>query len=218
MTNLDESSDGVYHTQNVFRQLLAAMSEPGRVVAIPPWSPPDPSPFVSPPLASIALTLLDRQVTFATGGSGQQALAAALQTLTWAKAAEPGSPAEYVFIQEPTDAQEIRRFLSPLFAGELLNPGQGALITILVSRVQAVEPTDCPELSRIATRLWRMSGPGIPGTRLVAVSGLEEDWIRRREEMVRDYPMGTDFLLVDHEGHLVGVPRHTTLHQGTREV
>ncbi len=216
MTTVDEFFE-VYHTQHVFRQLLTAMSEPGRVVAIPPWSPPDESPLVSAPLASIAMTLLDNHVTFATGGRGQKALAAALQTLTWAKAAEPGNFADYVFIHEPSDPREIQSFLSPLFAGTLLNPDKGALITILLSRVQPLDMVDYHGVSGTATRVLIMSGPGIPGTRLVAVSGLGEDWIRGREELGRDYPMGVDLLLVDHEGNLVGVPRHTTLHQPTRE-
>lgn len=54
-----------------------------------------------------------------------------------------------------------------------------------------------------------VSGPGIKDTHTFYVD--RSDWIEARRDRVDEYPCGVDFVLVDVEGHVVGIPRTTKI-------
>lgn len=55
-----------------------------------------------------------------------------------------------------------------------------------------------------------LSGPGVQGERLLAVSGLHRRWLERREEWNSAFPMGVDVILVD-STQVAALPRTTTV-------
>ena len=54
-----------------------------------------------------------------------------------------------------------------------------------------------------------VSGPGIKDTHTFYVD--RSDWIEARRDRADEYPCGVDFVLVDVEGHVVGIPRTTKI-------
>ena len=68
--------------------------------------------------------------------------------------------------------------------GSLESPHQSATLIVRVDRLGSG-----PALA--------LSGPGIPGTEHLRVSGLSPEWILRRADWVADFPLGIDLLLVD---------------------
>jgi alpha-D-ribose 1-methylphosphonate 5-triphosphate synthase subunit PhnH len=62
-------------------------------------------------------------------------------------------------------------------------------------------------------RRWLLSGPGVPGRRAVAPSGVPDGFVSARAAVVRRYPSGIDVLLIAPDGRLVGLPRGTTVEE-----
>ena len=62
-------------------------------------------------------------------------------------------------------------------------------------------------------RRWRMTGPGIPGETTLSPLGLPPGFVAARAEAVAGYPAGIDVLLVTRDGHVVGLPRTTTINE-----
>jgi len=64
-------------------------------------------------------------------------------------------------------------------------------------------------------RLWlRLSGPGVPGTRAIIVTGLPAGFVAARRRLVAGFPAGADLLLIAPDGAMAGLPRTTTLDEG----
>jgi alpha-D-ribose 1-methylphosphonate 5-triphosphate synthase subunit PhnH len=65
-------------------------------------------------------------------------------------------------------------------------------------------------------RLWlRLSGPGVPGTRAIIVTGLPAGFAAARRRLVAGFPAGADLLLIAPDGTLAGLPRTTLLSEET---
>lgn len=56
----------------------------------------------------------------------------------------------------------------------------------------------------------QLQGPGVPGTRVLAVSGLHPDWLARRAAWVGAYPMGVDIVLAAPDA-MAALPRTTRI-------
>lgn len=66
---------------------------------------------------------------------------------------------------------------------------------------------------------WRtlaVSGPGIPGTRLVQAAGLSSELIETRARLNSAYPRGIDILCIAPDGTLLGLPRTTRITEEAR--
>ena len=61
-----------------------------------------------------------------------------------------------------------------------------------------------------AAVLLQLQGPGVPGTRVLAVSGLHPDWLARRAAWVGAYPMGVDIVLAAPDA-MAALPRTTRI-------
>ncbi len=204
----DESHRHVYHTQQVFRALTQAMSEPGRITLIPPLTALDLQAGLSPYLASIALTLLDGQVNFAVAGAEKEVVAEGLRILSFANRARKWRDAEYIFVQKPVDRNEIEAMMTDVSCGTLEEPQQGTFFSVQVHHIY--EGTGEKEPARSGTRL-RLGGPGILGSRVLIIEELDEEWLIHRNRLVRNYPMGIDMMLIDEMGLTIGLPRSITI-------
>jgi len=88
--------------------------------------------------------------------------------------------------------------------GTLESPELGATMVLTVDALSdAPSPTD-------AAVVLQLLGPGVPGTRVLAVSGLHPDWLDRRATWVGAYPMGVDIVLAAPDA-LVALPRATRI-------
>ena len=68
--------------------------------------------------------------------------------------------------------------------------------------------------ARDGGRLWlRLSGPGVPGTRAIIVTGLPAGFAAARRRLVAGFPAGADLLLIAPDGAVTGLPRTTTLQE-----
>lgn len=61
-----------------------------------------------------------------------------------------------------------------------------------------------------AAVVLQLQGPGVPGTRVLAVSGLHPDWLARRAAWVGAYPMGVDIVLAAPDA-MAALPRTTRI-------
>jgi alpha-D-ribose 1-methylphosphonate 5-triphosphate synthase subunit PhnH len=54
----------------------------------------------------------------------------------------------------------------------------------------------------------RLSGPGVNGSSKVTITGLNQEWLARREDWVCAFPLGVDMILVDASA-VMALPRTT---------
>jgi alpha-D-ribose 1-methylphosphonate 5-triphosphate synthase subunit PhnH len=119
----------------------------------------------------------------------------------------------------PLGAARLVAALRPLTTGELAGlrtgtaaaPEDGALACLAVAGIATA--TDPGREHDSADRLLRLSGPGVPGTRAVAVTRLPAGFAAARRGLVASFPAGADLLLIAPDGAMTGLPRTTTLHE-----
>ena len=86
--------------------------------------------------------------------------------------------------------------------GTLESPEKGATLIIPVERLGEGEEMD-------------LSGPGILGTRTLAVTGLDDAWIESRSNWVAAFPLGVDWVLADGD-QFVALPRTTRINMALK--
>lgn len=189
--------DVVRHSQQVFRLILDGMARPGKVAALPQLALKRPAPW-SEGVASVALTMLDQEVTFAALGEGADQLVEYVRLNTMAKTGDLPT-AEFVFASGgfPGLADVIRQ----LNVGSLEQPHRGATLVLDVSALSAAPAPGALRLT--------LSGPGIFVSRALWVAGLPVEAIAARNEVTASFPLGFEMILVDPDGQVVCLPRTT---------
>jgi alpha-D-ribose 1-methylphosphonate 5-triphosphate synthase subunit PhnH len=197
----DPRFDEVEEGQRVFRQLVDALSWPGKVGRLPPSRVEPPAPW-SAALAQVARALLDAQVTFAVHGRGDEALTRYLAVNAGARPASPDE-AEYVLVGRPTAGLDV----AALRPGTALAPDQST--TLLV---ECEILLDAPSAG---AAILTLRGRGVAGERRLAVDNGVADLLGRLAAREDEYPLGIDVVLVGRAGAVAALPR-TTSHR--REV
>lgn len=174
--------DLVFDSQRVFRCLLQATANPGKLFALPPTGTGE--------MEAIARTLLDHEVSFCVVGDGARETEERLSLATGGRVAPP-EEAAFAFVSG-TGGMAAR-----LGRGTLEKPELGA------TAVYAVGSLSEGDLS------LRLSGPGVPGKRVLEVGGLDREEAEAIRESRSSYPLGVDVYLVDGAGRVVGLPRST---------
>jgi alpha-D-ribose 1-methylphosphonate 5-triphosphate synthase subunit PhnH len=179
----------VLAAQRVFRTLLTALSEPGRVLPLAPCcTPPEP---LDPAAAALVLALADGD------------------TPLWLDPTLPGA-ADFLrfhtgapIVTAPGDAlllvarEASRPPLVALEAGTAEYPDRSATLILAVSALGEGEG-------------WRLSGPGIPGTRRCAVAGINARFAGEWQANHGRFPLGVDVVFTARD-RVVGLPRSTRL-------
>lgn len=88
--------------------------------------------------------------------------------------------------------------------GTLESPELGATLVLTVDALSGA-----PSTTDAAVAL-QLQGPGVLGTRVLAVSGLHHDWLAQRATWVAAYPLGVDIVLAAPDA-LVALPRTTRI-------
>lgn len=179
--------DTVFDSQRVFRVLLQAAAQPGKLFTLPP--------FACGSLEAVARTLLDHEVTFCAIGEQAVEVKKHLSRLTGAQVS-PIEEADFAMVFGGDSEGEALK----LGRGTLERPEMGA------TAIYTVE-----ELSNVGTLVLELSGPGVPTTRTLGVEGIAEAEAEAIRETRRDYPLGVDVYLIDGAGRVAGLPRSTRL-------
>ena len=190
----------VADSQTTFRVILDAMARPGSVGRLPATDTHCPL-LEAHALATVALTLLDHEVTFAVvpGGWGtagaEDTLTRFLHTATGSRPA-PQAEADYLFACGPLAPAT----LTTPKRGSLAFPDEGATLLVLV-----------PALAGDDGLLVTLTGPGIPDQLRRALPTFDVAGLAARDEANAEGPRGIDLLLLDATGRILGLPRTTTI-------
>ncbi|MEW6254478.1 MAG: phosphonate C-P lyase system protein PhnH [Pseudomonadota bacterium] len=185
-------SEPARDSQRVFRALMAAMAEPGKILPLPAGLNP-PAPLTSE-LAALALTLLD----FETSVWLDDPLAKAEPVLDFLRfhtsARIVGAPgeAQFALISEAAALPPLSEFA----CGEPDFPDRSATLLIRVARI-----SDVP---------FRLSGPGLKEDRPFGADPLPPDFAERMAANRALFPLGVDLVLAA-PGEIVCLPRSVVI-------
>lgn len=192
------SAEAVHTTQETYRKLLDSMSRPGKISVLKGnmehWIPCHHATYLT------ALTLFDAEVSFHVVGDAND-LAIVLSELTFAKHV-PAEDADYIIIPLETEEAEVFAAMKKCRIGNLVNPQTSA--TLLV------------EQDRISNdKKIVLTGPGIKERTYLDVDVSEKFW-EKREEEIKEYPLGIDLIFTDCDAKLACIPRTTNVHRKGR--
>lgn len=179
------SFEAVFDSQQLFRLILEAISHPARTVQIGKYT--NKLFGEHPALLTLALVLLDNEVSFDT--CGHISLSEEIASLTLARK-EGLTSADFVFVADATD---IKGALENVKCGTLANPHKSATVII-----QNGGEANC--------RL-QLGGPGIDGQIESRVTQPVQEAIIWRDEQNYEYPQGIDLFFVSNNGELFAIPR-----------
>jgi len=201
----DTAFDVTFDSQIIFRSLLDAMARPGSILRLP-------DVIITPPVANkypliLLMTLLDHEVSFCVSGHGdanvnadRQAVAEYLGSNTGSKESAIGD-ADFILVCGGSSHGLIRRVKQ----GTLEYPDESATVVYDVGSIgdQGYDGHD-------EYILLELSGPGIAGKCMIAISGMEQAEI---EDVlaVSNYPLGIDAILSDRYGNIACIPRSTNV-------
>ncbi len=197
----------VHGAQSVFRELLEAMSRPGRVRALAPdalqglHAPALRDATMGRAMAALLLTLLDAETTLQLGAALATPQAIAFCRFhTGVNVAEPGAGAAF----SAWRAQDVTPALwDELCDGSDESPQLGATLLIEVAALGTDAAT--PRGRSLGLRL---RGPGIESMHLLNVGGLDAEFWRQRIAMQPRFPRGIDLVLCCAD-RLAAIPRST---------
>jgi alpha-D-ribose 1-methylphosphonate 5-triphosphate synthase subunit PhnH len=183
-------ADPVFESQRVFRGVLDAMAEPGRVVSLetPPLAPGR----LHPATVAIALALLDFETPVWLDGAAEAAEAVAyLRFHCGCPIVDDPARARFAIIADPEEMPEIGAF----DAGTDEYPDRSATLIVQAGRLMAGTGR-------------RLTGPGIATEARLAVHGLPARfWEALRGNHGR-FPRGVDVVLTA-GASLAALPRTT---------
>jgi alpha-D-ribose 1-methylphosphonate 5-triphosphate synthase subunit PhnH len=183
--------DAVHGAQQVFRLLLEALANPGRVLSLSRHAAQfrENGQWFAP-----ALTLLDNETSFYWDDeTGEE-----IRFLT---GAAPSSPekADFLFLSGPGDS--AADILSRVKAGSPENPHDSALLLIAVP---------APEACQIGKTRVLLSGPGVPPEgRYIELFPAELCWLRAREAQGFEYPCGVELIFIREDFSFTAITRKT---------
>jgi alpha-D-ribose 1-methylphosphonate 5-triphosphate synthase subunit PhnH len=198
--------DMVHGAQEVFRILLEALANPGRVLSIAPY---DAQFAAFGRWLAPAVTLLDKGTGFYWDGDRETG-----EEMRFLSGAPQVSPeeADFVFLSRGAVARdEALLLLSQVKAGTHLDPHKSALLFIDTGAgEEAGNPGETVALA--------LKGPGIPpeGRRL-DLSPAEAVWCRARDDMRFEYPCGVELVFLREDCALAAITRKTEFLWDARE-
>ena len=186
-------------SQQVFRAALDALARPGTVHRLPVGHDDhaDGPPAALLPLLALA-DLTTPACLLADGTDGLE-WAGVVRAMTSAPASALAQASLVAALRPVTEGE-----LASLRTGSAAAPEDGALACLSVTGLR-------PAADGADEHVLRLSGPGVPGTRRLVVTGLPPGFVAARRELTRDFPAGADLLLVTVSGDITGLPRTTVV-------
>lgn len=185
----ESAYDEIFDAQFHFRQLLEAMSRPGKICKLEHSA-------INPPIdmhrgaALIGFALLNADVRFYHQGSAAEYLR--FNTSSELVAA---ADADFIFIKGTDTPQMIKAAK----IGTDNYPETNATTIIEVLEINSATHDEGFHLS--------LSGPGVLGSKEVNIRGLHEDLLQEIRVKNEEFPLGVDCILVDKSGNICCFPR-----------
>jgi len=184
-------AEPVLDAQRVFRVVLAAIAEPGRVLPLDPGcTPPD---SVDPAAAAAVIAVCDADTPLWLS----PAMAAAADFFrfhTGAPIVAAASDALFVLA-----AGAERPPLASLCAGTPEYPDRSATLLLAVHTIASDHG-------------WRLSGPGIADIRTVLPQPIDDRFVEEWQQNHKRFPLGIDVVFTARD-HIAGLPRSTRLEE-----
>lgn len=180
----------VLDQQAAFRSVMQALAEPGRIV--PAGALAGEASPLGPVARAIALSLLDFEVRYHLSPG----LIAANEDITFhtgSRLAARPDEAEFAFVDLARDALDLASFAQ----GTPEYPDRSTTVFVKVE-------------SLVGGPTLTIAGPGIPGTRELAIPGLPADFIAQWAANAARAPLGVDLLFTTNEA-VLGLPRSTRI-------
>ncbi len=181
--------DEVHDSQQMFRKILKAMSNPLVKMDIKEQVQKISGDF--PAELSVALTLVDNETTFCTFSN--KALDADILSFTLSKKV-PCNTADYIFVDTE---EELLNAIETGKCGTLLNPHKSATIIVKIPTKK-----DCTVT---------MYGAGIKDTISLETNSFVKKALEKRDSMYFEYPTGLDFIFINDDNELFAIPRLTKI-------
>jgi alpha-D-ribose 1-methylphosphonate 5-triphosphate synthase subunit PhnH len=185
--------DDVFDAQQHYRLLLDSMARPGKINVLPELELTAPSGIHAAGVL-VAFALLNSDVSYYVEGPRAYEVGRYLLVNTAARPVEVWE-ADYIFVDGSASAELMRQ----LKVGSLPYPEEGATVIAAVEGL-ANEGEG-----------WRLqlSGPGVPGERILCVRGLERAFFEVLADINGEFPLGIDVILTDGERRVACIPRST---------
>lgn len=188
MALLSGFTQPVDQSQQVFRLVLKALSEPGHLAALPAslrWESLDPA------TVAVLLTLADGETpVYIAPALRNDSVATTLRFHTGAPLADTPDNAGFALF----DRQLVETELQALPCGDDISPETGVTVLVQIDSLSDGEPL---RLRGPGIRQWRDISPSLP-------PAVREYLLRRPQR----FPMGLDFILLC-ENRLMAIPRTT---------
>ncbi|MBG9655304.1 phosphonate C-P lyase system protein PhnH [Cytobacillus firmus] len=197
--------DVVHDLQSVYRKLVDSTSRPGLLSDLGKEAAMlegENAAGCSSPILLLALTLLDPEVTFKVYGSEAKAVEKEINQLTFAKSVQ-ADQADYLFLLKDAGAVSLEHAIEIANPGTFINPHKSAVI---IAETGAITEGDN----------LLLSGPGIQTSTGISID-MTGNWIEKRNEKNKEYPIGIDLVFVDRNHQLLSLPRTTQITE-SREV
>ncbi|HEY2533777.1 MAG TPA: phosphonate C-P lyase system protein PhnH [Xanthobacteraceae bacterium] len=179
----------VFDAQRIFRALLSALAEPGRILPVEPGCVPPHS--LDPVAAAIVLTLCDADTPLWLA-PGLASTAAYIRLHTGAPIV--ASPKQALFAL--AGAQQ-RPPLDTLHPGAAEYPDRAATLILIVDGLDDRGG-------------WSLAGPGIRGRRTFLPRGIDAAFATEWRASGASFPLGVDVLFAARD-RVAGLPRSTTM-------
>ncbi|RHR28059.1 phosphonate C-P lyase system protein PhnH [Clostridium sp. AF19-22AC] len=181
--------DFVFDGQQVFRKLLDALSNPGRIENIRVQAGKFENAY--PELMALGCTLLDNEETMYVEKNPD--LSSELHSLTLC---HEGSldEADYVFLSSEMNYGSMEQILKNVKHGTYADPQLSATIFLKCAAIEGTEE-------------MKVQGPGIKDTLRVNVYPYIKKVTALRDSLHIEYPLGIDLVFADTKGNIMGVPR-----------
>ena len=192
--SLDELCAGlpepVFQSQQIFRQVLTALSEPGTRLTLAPLASPG---GIHSAAYQICLALLDADTSLWVADTlATPALLSSLRFHCGCPITPERGSATFA-LSTPDAIGDLDGFCQ----GTHEYPDRSTTVIVQVNNLHNTGP-------------WQLSGPGINGSRQVGIEGLEGNWLAWLQANRAAYPLGVDLLLTDGNS-LMGLPRTTNV-------
>lgn len=180
--------DYVHDSQEIFRQMLYAISNPGEYVNIKKQMEKLEDNLRH--LLVIALTLLDKETSYSVLGDDE--FEKLLWQLTYADNRD--EMASYIFVSQKCSEEKISEILSKCNPGTMTDPHTSTTLIISIDEDE----------NHV---LISFMGPGIKNSKTVEMSEYTKNWIIQRDIKNYEYPLGVDMYFVSKNGDLLSIPR-----------
>jgi len=167
------------------RVILQGMSHPGKVYPLPNLSGAESA------VIEILGCLMDNEVSLAVIGNRDMETIIARHTDS--RRVSPDD-ADYIVVRNGTTQGRLANFKR----GSLEYPDTGATVLYLVEA-----------LSEAAGVV--LSGPGINGTALLRITGLDPGELPQLREVNSEFPLGVDAIFLDQSGNIACIPRSSRI-------